>query len=73
MGVTSAIKVILNPIVFRALRAASRPAPGPFIKTSTSRKPVSQAFRPTFSTAAEAAYGVALRAPLKPDAPELLA
>src|SRR5579859_6663639 len=50
--------------------AASRPAPGPRTKTLTWRIPCSMALRAAESAARPAAYGVLLREPLKPDAPE---
>jgi len=62
--------VILRPVLRSARRAASRPAPGPLIKTSTSRKPLVIALRAVASTAIVAAKGVLLRAPLNPLAPE---
>jgi hypothetical protein len=49
--------------------AASRPLPGPLIRTSTCRKPCSIALRAAFSAASPAAYGVLLREPLKPAVP----
>ena len=70
MGVISAISEIERPTAFSPRRAASLPAPGPLIYTSTSRMPVSMALRATASTAVVAAYGVDLRAPLKPAIPE---
>src|SRR4029078_13465552 len=51
--------------------AASRPAPGPFTKTSSERIPFSSALRTTISDVICAAYGVLLRDPLKPFCPAL--
>src|SRR3989344_344765 len=69
MGVTSAISVIFIPAARRALRAASRPDPGPLTYTSTSLMPASIAFLATISAAVVAANGVDLLVPLKPAAP----
>ena len=68
---TSAIRAIFNPTERSDLSAASRPAPGPLIYTSTSFMPLFMAFLAAASTAVEAANGVDLRAPLKPTDPEL--
>ncbi len=69
MGVTSRISVTLNPAVWSARSALSRPAPGPFTKTATERIPCSCARRAASSAASCAAKGVDLREPLKPRAP----
>ena len=53
--------------------AASRPAPGPLINTSTVRSPCSIACRAALSPARCAANAVDFLEPLKPIAPALLA
>src|SRR6201999_3672257 len=70
-GVTSRIRVTLKPPPWRARRALSRPAPGPFTKTTTERTPCSMALRAASSAASCAANGVLLREPLKPREPAL--
>src|SRR4249919_1078026 len=69
MGVTSRMSVTLNPAVWSARSALSRPAPGPFTNTATERIPCSCARRAASSAASCAAKGVDLREPLKPRAP----
>ena len=69
MGVTSLIELISNPADCNARMAVSRPAPGPFTKTFTSRIPISMAFLAAASAATEAAKGVPFFVPLKPTAP----
>ena len=71
IGVTSTIALIVKPAPWSDLMAASRPEPGPLTKTSTWRRPCSIAFFAAESAARPAAYGVLLREPLKPAAPEL--
>src|SRR5579859_1404504 len=66
IGVKSAINCIESPALLIALSALSRPDPGPLTKTSTARKPFSNAFLQASSTARLAAYGVDFRAPLNP-------
>src|SRR5215217_1179085 len=50
--------------------AVSRPEPGPLTCTSTRRRPCSMAALAARSAACCAAYGVLLRLPLKPTAPD---
>src|SRR6202008_3241168 len=69
-GVMSRIAVTVNPTVCSARNADSRPEPGPFTSTSSVRMPCSMALRPASSAAIWAAYGVDLREPLKPCAPD---
>src|SRR5215831_4427427 len=71
IGVTSRIAVISRPTAWSERMAASRPAPGPFTKTSTCLRPISIALRAAFSAAIWAAKGVLLREPLKPTLPAL--
>src|SRR5215213_10944939 len=71
MGVRSTIAVTSRPAACRERMAASRPAPGPRTNTLTWRMPCSIALRAAESAARPAAYGVLLREPLKPAAPEL--
>src|SRR5918911_4722983 len=70
MGVRSTIAVTSRPAAWSERIAASRPAPGPRTKTLTWRMPCSMALRAALSAARPAAYGVLLRDPLKPAAPE---
>src|SRR3990172_9216061 len=70
-GVTSLMRLMLNPAACRDLNAASLPAPGPFINTSTVLTPLSIAFFAANSAATWAANGVPFLEPLKPCAPEL--
>lgn len=65
--------VILNPDPWRARRADSLPAPGPFTSTPTCRTPCSIAFFATSSAQIWAAKGVDFRDPLKPTAPQEVA
>jgi len=69
IGVTSLIEATVTPFACKDLTAASRPAPTPFTKTSTSCKPYSLAFSTAFLTIIPAAYGVAFFGPLKPFLP----
>src|SRR5262249_16918338 len=71
IGVTSRIAVISSPTARSDRMAASRPAPGPFTKTSTCLRPNSIALRAAISAAVWAANGVLLREPLKPALPAL--
>src|SRR6476661_997083 len=70
-GVTSEMLVILNPTLFSARTADSRPGPGPLMRTSRFFTPQSCAWRPACSAATWAANGVLLREPLKPELPEV--
>ena len=63
--------VTTSPAPCNERMAASRPAPGPLMKTSIWRIPASPARRPACSAARWAAKAVPLREPLKPTAPEL--
>ena len=69
MGVTSLIMVIERPTVSNARIADSRPAPGPFTKTSTDFRPCSIAAFAAVSDADCAAKGVDFLEPLKPSSP----
>src|SRR5262249_16716839 len=71
IGVTSRMAVISSPTAGSERMAASRPAPGPFTKTSTCFRPSSMAFRAAASAAIWAANGVDLREPLNPTLPAL--
>src|SRR5712691_2934334 len=71
IGVTSRIAVISSPTACSERMAASRPAPGPFTKTSTDLSPNSIALRAAISAAVWAAKGVLLREPLNPALPAL--
>src|SRR3954468_19645143 len=70
-GVTSRMRLILNPAAFSARSADSRPEPGPLTYTVTLRTPCSIAFFAASSAASCAANGVDLREPLKPHVPAL--
>src|ERR1043166_5676978 len=61
----------LRPLLAMARRADSRPAPGPFTRTSRAFMPWSIALRQASSAATCAANGVDLREPLKPRAPHV--
>src|ERR1043165_6599172 len=61
--------VMVKPTACRARRADSRPEPGPATLTSSVLTPCSIAYLPASSAATWAAYGVDLRAPLKPIMP----
>src|SRR5215470_19326687 len=65
------MSVILNPAVWSARSADSRPAPGPLTNTAIERIPCSIALRAASSAASWAANGVDLREPLKPREPAL--
>ena len=69
IGVTSLIRLTSSPAACSERMAASRPDPGPFTQTSTSRMPCSMAARAARSAAMPAANGVPLRDPLKPVTP----
>src|SRR4026209_2262197 len=69
-GVTSLIEVTSMPVFWIERTAVSRPEPGPFTCTSTRRRPCSIAVRAALSAAICAAYGVLLRDPLSPTAPD---
>src|SRR6185503_7451799 len=71
IGVTSRMALISRPTACSERMAASRPAPGPFTKTSTCLRPNSIALRAAISAAVWAAKGVLLREPLKPALPAL--
>src|SRR5262249_57527331 len=58
-----------SPEACRAVMADSRPAPGPFTRTSTSLTPNLDAFSAHASAARWAAYGVLFRLPLNPAVP----
>src|SRR6478609_1966021 len=58
-----------KPAACRAVTADSRPAPGPFTRTSISFTPNLDALAAHSSAARWAANGVLLRLPLKPTAP----
>lgn len=60
------IRVTFKPAAWIPLKADSRPAPGPLIRTSTVLIPCSMAFLTASSAANWAAKGVDLREPLKP-------
>src|ERR1700683_3357730 len=69
-GVTSLIALMCKPEDAKARTADSRPAPGPFTRTSTDFIPYwSRATPAAVIAACCAAYGVPLREPLKPDEP----
>ena len=68
---TSRIDFTSMPIVCSARIADSRPAPGPFTRTSTLRMPNALAALPAAIAACVAANGVPLREPLKPIPPAL--
>src|SRR5262245_63407858 len=59
----------VSPDAWRAVIADSRPAPGPFTRTSTSLTPNLDAFSAHASAARWAAYGVLFRLPLNPAVP----
>ena len=69
IGVVSLIDVILKPFDWNALKAVSRPDPGPLTSTDRTLRPCSKAFPPASSAATWAAYGVDFLDPLKPFAP----
>src|SRR3972149_2294320 len=71
MGVTSLIMVMPNPAACKDRSAASLPAPGPFMKTSTFLTPYSIAFLTAVEAATCAAKGVPFLEPLKPWLPAL--
>ena len=66
MGVVSLIDIILNPLACKALKAVSRPEPGPLTSTDNIFIPHSNAFEAAASAAIWAAYGVDFLEPLKP-------
>src|SRR5687767_13182089 len=70
IGVVSRIELTRIPAWAIARIADSRPPPGPFTRTSTSRIPTSAALRAASPAACSAAKGVPLREPRKPRAPE---
>src|SRR5919201_141339 len=70
IGVRSTIAVTSRPAACSERMAASRPAPGPRTNTLPWRIPCSMALRAAVSAARPAAYGVLLREPLKPAAPD---
>ena len=69
IGVVSLIERILNPLDCSALKAVSRPEPGPFISTDNVFIPTSKALTAAASAATWAAYGVDFLDPLKPFCP----
>src|ERR1700691_6658987 len=69
-GVTSLIALMCKPEEASARTADSRPAPGPFTRTSTDFIPYwSRATPAAVAAACCAAYGVPLREPLNPTEP----
>src|SRR5277367_1604998 len=69
-GVTSLMALMCKPDEAKARTADSRPAPGPFTRTSTDFIPYwSRATPAAVAAACCAAYGVPLREPLKPTEP----
>src|SRR5262249_13239651 len=68
-GVTSSIALTFSPAACSAVTADSRPAPGPFTRTSISFTPNFDALAAHSSAARCAANGVLLRLPLNPTAP----
>ena len=66
IGVVSLIEIILKPLACRALKAVSRPDPGPLTSTDNTFIPTSKAFAAAASAATCAAYGVDFLDPLKP-------
>src|SRR5579859_2097142 len=71
MGVASLMLRTSKPAVERARTADSRPEPGPLIRTSTVRMPLSPALLAAVMAACWAAKGVPLRDPRKPSEPAL--
>src|SRR5689334_22817115 len=71
MGVASLMERTSIPAVERARTADSRPEPGPLTRTSTVRRPVSDALLAAVRAACWAANGVPLRDPRKPSEPAL--
>src|SRR5581483_3964123 len=69
IGVMSLIVRTSMPAVCNARTAASRPEPGPLMRTSTFRSPISKASFAAFSAETCAANGVFLRDPLMPILP----
>src|ERR1019366_1915095 len=69
MGVASRMERMSMPAAARARMALSRPAPGPFTRTSSERTPLSWAIWAALPAASCAAKGVPLREPLKPMRP----
>ena len=63
--------VTWSPAACKERIAASRPLPGPFIKTSICLRPCSMLRRAAVSAATPAAYGVLFRDPLNPTVPAL--
>src|SRR5215207_1316000 len=63
------ITFTFRPAAWRAVTADSRPAPGPFTRTSISFTPNFDALPAASSAARWAANGVLLRLPLNPTAP----
>ena len=66
MGVVSLIDKILKPLACRALKAVSRPEPGPLTSTDKVFIPYSSALEAAASAATWAAYGVDFLEPLNP-------
>ena len=71
IGVTSLMLITIRPTPWSERMAASRPAPGPRMRTSICRIPMSMPRRPACSAARWAANAVPLRDPLKPTVPAL--
>src|SRR5262249_40419396 len=71
IGVTSLMARTSIPAVDNARTADSRPEPGPLTRTSTVRKPLSDALLAAVRAACWAANGVPLREPRKPSEPAL--
>src|SRR5437763_9595680 len=68
-GVTSSIALTFIPAAWSAVMADSRPAPGPFTRTSISFTPNFDALDAHSSAARWAANGVLFRLPLNPTVP----
>src|SRR5579871_1607797 len=71
IGVTSLMARTSMPAVDKARTADSRPDPGPETRTSTTRRPVSDALLAAVRAACCAANGVPLRDPRNPSEPAL--
>ena len=69
IGVVSLIEIILKPLACNALKAVSRPDPGPLTSTDKVFIPCSRALDAAESAATCAAYGVDFLEPLKPFCP----
>src|SRR3989344_5004192 len=69
IGVMSLMLNIAKPLAFNDLTEDSLPAPTPFTRTCTSRRPNPWALATASLTITVAAYGVAFFGPLKPQCP----